>query len=185
MQALSSKAMLDVMKNILLNSLLIFTSFCAFTASAALYKGLDADGNTVYSDTPFMDAEKFTPPPISVVDTPREAADKKAVEDDKPAEFKYMSFDIVSPTNNQTIHNDPDINVSLNLKPGLNTEKNHSIWLLVDGKPVVKNAQDLSLQIGRLDRGAYNLQAQVRDEDGKEVVKTRAILIFVKQASAR
>lgn len=177
--------MLDVMKNILLNSLLIFTSFCAFTASATLYKGLDADGNTVYSDTPFEDAEKFTPPSISVMDAPKDAVDKKPVEEDKPAEFKYMSFDIVSPTNNQTIHNNPDINVSLNLKPGLNAEKNHSIWLLVDGKPVVKNSQDLSLQIGRLDRGAYNLQAQVRDEEGKEVVKTRTIVIFVKQASAR
>jgi len=173
------------MKNSLLNSLLIFTFFYAFTAGAALYKGLDADGNTVYSDTPFEDAKTFTPPPISVVDIPKEAADKKDVEDKKPAEFKYMSFDIVSPTNNQTIHNDPDINVSLNLKPGLNTEENHSIWVLLDGKPVVKNAQDLSLQIGRLDRGAYSLQAQVRDADGKAVVQTRAILFFVKQASAQ
>ena len=184
MQALSSEAMLDDMKNTLLNSLLIFTFFYAFTASAELYKGLDADGNTVYSDTPFEDAEAFTPPPISVMDASREAVDKKDV-DDKAVEFKYMSFDIVSPTNNQTIRNDPDINVSLSLKPGLNTEQNHSIWVLLDGKPVVKNAQDLSLQIGRLDRGAYNLQAQVRDADGKPVVKTRTILIFVKQGSAQ
>jgi hypothetical protein len=169
----------------LLNSLLIFASFYASTASAELYKGLDADGNTVYSDTPFEDAEAFTPPPISVVDTPREAADKKDVEDKKPAEFKYMSFDIVSPTNNQTIRNEPDINVFLSLKPGLNTEENHVIWVLLDGKPVVKNAQDLSLQIGRLDRGAYNLQAQVRDADGKMVVQTRTIVIFVKQTSVR
>ncbi|MDT8281542.1 MAG: DUF4124 domain-containing protein [Gammaproteobacteria bacterium] len=173
------------MKTILLYSLFVLAFFYAFTASATLYKGLDADGNTVYSDTPFEDAEKFTPPSISVVDAPGEAADKKPVEDDKPAEFKYMSFDIISPTNNQTIHNNPDIIVTLNLKPGLNTEKNHSIWLLVDGKPVVKNAQSLALQIGRLERGAYSLQAQVRDEDGKEVVKTRAVVIFVKQASVR
>ena len=171
------------MKKALLNSLLILTFIYTSAANAALYRGVDAEGNVVYSDTPFEDAEKFTPPPISVVDTAKVKLDEKAVKDDKAAEFKYMSFDILSPKNNETIQNSSDVTVLLKLKPGLNPEKEHTIWLLVDGKPVVKNTRSLSLQLTKLDRGAHELQAQIRNEKGKIIVRTRTSIIFIHRAS--
>jgi hypothetical protein len=179
-----SIAMLGDMKNILLNSLLIFSLIASHAASAGLYKGLDAEGNVVYSDTPFEEAEKFTPPPLSVMDKPKLAPSSKTDVEQKPAEFKYLSFDIVSPTNNQTIRNEPDVTVTLNLKPGLNSEEGHSIWMLVDGDPVIKKSQDLTLKLGRLERGAHKLQAQVRDQQGKIIVRTRESVVFIHQTSA-
>jgi len=176
--------MLVVMKNTLLNSLLILTLIGSCSATAALYKGLDSEGNVVYSDTPFEDAENFTPPPISVMDVPKVKADEKAAEDEKPAEFKYISFDIISPANKQTIRDDPDVTVSLKLKPGLNTQENHNIWMLVDGKPVVKNTQSLTIQLGRLDRGAHQLQAQIRNNEGAIIVRTRPTVVFIHKTSA-
>lgn len=152
-------------------------------AGAALYKGVDSEGNVVYSDKPFETAEKYTPPPISVMDAPKVDTGKKPVEDKKPAEFKYLSFDIVSPTKNQTIRNE-DVTVTLKLKPGLNTEENHSIWVLVDNKPVVKNTQSLSVKLGSLDRGVYKLQAQIRDKAGKVIVRTRTTVVFIQKTSA-
>jgi len=152
-------------------------------AGAELYKGLDVEGNVVYSDKPFDDAEKFTPPPISVMDTAKAGTDEKAAETEKPAEFKYMSFDIISPTNNQTVRNESDLTVSLKLKPGLNTEQGHNIWVLLDGKPVVKNKQSLTVQLGRLDRGAHQLQAQVRNKEGKIVLRTRTTIVFIHNTS--
>ena len=172
------------MKNILSISFLLTALVFASTAGAVLYKGVDAEGNVVYSDKPFDDAEKFTPPPISVMDAAKAKVDGKPAEEKKPVEFKYISFDIASPANNQTIRNQSEVAVSLKLKPGLNTEKNHSIWMLVNGKPVVKNAQSLSLQVGRLNRGANELQAQIRDAQGKIVVRTRTTVVFVHQTSA-
>jgi ribosomal protein S8 len=71
----------------------------------------------------------------------------------------------------------------LQLKPGLNEEENHSIWMLVDGKPVIKNTQSLSLKLGRIERGAHKLQAQVRDKEGKIIVRTRTTIIYIHQAS--
>lgn len=174
--------MLVAMKNTIKNSLLILVLITSFSY-AALYKGLDSEGNVVYSDTPFEDAEKYTPPPISVVDTPKSKVDKEVAEDKQPAEFKYTDFDIASPANKQTIRNEPDVAVTLKLKPGLNTEEGHSIWLLLNGKIVVKNSQSLSLQLGRLNRGAYNLQAQVRDKEGKIIVLTRTTVVFIHQTS--
>ncbi|VAW51415.1 hypothetical protein MNBD_GAMMA06-673 [hydrothermal vent metagenome] len=170
------------MKNTLLINILLLALVSVNIANAALYKGLDSEGNVIYSDKSFDDAEKFTPPPISVMDAPKTNAEKKMAEE-KPKEFKYMAFDIVSPEANATIRNS-DVSVSLSLKPRLDTEKNHSIWMLVDGKAVVENTQSFSLQLGRLNRGAHKLQAQVRDGKGKIIVRTRTTVIFVHQTLA-
>lgn len=176
------------MKNILSNSLLLLVLIVSSAVYAVLYKGVDSEGNVFYSDTPFEEAEKFTPPPISVMDRSEVRGDGKAAEEGaeakKPAVFKYTDFDIVSPKNNATIRNEPAVTVTLQLKPGLNTEEEHSIWLLLDGKPVIKNSQGLTLQLGRLDRGAHKLQAQVRDKAGKIKVRTRTTIIYVHQTSA-
>ena len=173
------------MKNILLKSLLVSTILFTYIAHAQLYKGLDAEGNVVYSDQPFNNSEKFTPPSLSVIASPKVAPEKKVAEAEEPAEFKYTDFDIVSPKNNETIWDAPQIPVSLGLKPGLNTAEGHTAWLLMDGKVIVKNSDSTSLQIGRTDRGAHQLQAQVRDKEGKIVVRSRSIVIHVKNTVVR
>ncbi len=172
------------MKNILATGFLMSALVYMAVADAQLYKGVDADGNVVYSDKPFAAAEKYTPPPISVMDAAKVKGDEKKTEEKKPAEFKYISFDIVSPVNNQTIRNEPDVAVSLRIKPGLNTDENHRIWMMVNGKPVIKNTESLSFKVGRLDRGANELQAQIRDKSGKIVARTRTTVVFVHQTSA-
>ena len=168
------------MKKTIFKSFLVPFLVYAVAANAGLYKGLDDEGNVVYSDKPFDNAQKFTPPSLTIMDAPKAEAKKEALEEEKPAEFKYTDFDIVSPKDNQTIWNEPDLGVSVQLKPALNTAEGHNIWLLMDGKPLVKNSQSMLLPIGRADRGAHQLQAQVRDKTGKIVVRTRTIIVHIK-----
>ena len=181
--------MLVSMKNILLNSLLVSTIFFTTTtiADAQLYKGLDAEGNVVYSDQPFENAEKFTPASLSVVNTPKRAPkpSKSTTDEEEVKAFKYTDFDIVSPKNNETIWDNPQLAVTLRLKPDLNTKEKHTVWLLMDGKVIVKNSQTTTLQIGRLERGAHQLQAQVRDKAGKVVIRSRPIVVHIKNTTVR
>jgi hypothetical protein len=169
-----------VMKNTILTSLLTAALLFVCTAHAGLYKGLDDEGNVIYSDKPFENAEQFTPPPLSIMDAPKVKPKEEAVEE--PAEFKYTDFNIGSPKNNQTIWNEPDLIVTLQLKPALNTAEGHTVWLMMDKKPLVKNSQSMSLPIGRADRGAHQLQAQVRTKEGKILVRTRAIVVHIKNS---
>ncbi len=175
------------MKNIRFKSLLLSTALFAFIAQADLYKGRDAEGNVVYSDQPFDNAEVFTPPSLSIFDAPKaEKKQKKTVtEKEKSVEFKYTDFDIISPKNNQTIWDEPQLTVSLLLKPNLNTAEGHTTWLLMDGKAIVQNSTSTSLQIGRADRGAHQLQAQVRNKEGKVIVRSRSIIVHVKNTVVR
>lgn len=172
------------MRNILIKSLLVALSLFAFTSQAQLYKGVDDKGNVFYSDQPFESAEKFTPPPLSIVDAPK-VKPEKTLKEEKRVEFKYTDFDIVAPKNNETIWNEPAVSISLNLRPALNAELGHSIWLMQNGKPVIKNSPSLVLSIGRLERGAHQLQAQVRDKQGKIIVRSRAIVVHIKHAVVR
>lgn len=185
MRSGKSTAMLRYMKNILLNSLLLSVTLFTFAASAQLYKGLNKEGHVVYSDQPFENSEKFTPASLSVISSRKVAPKKKAVTEEEPAEFKYTDFDIASPKNNETIWDAPQINISLILKPALNLAEGHTAWLLMDGKVVVKNSNSTSLQIGRTERGAHQLQAQVRDKEGKVVVRTRSIIVHIKNTVVR
>jgi hypothetical protein len=180
-----STAMLRHMKDILLNSLLLSVTLFAFTASAQLYKGLGEDGHVVYSDQPFKNSEEFTPASLSVINSPKAAPKKEVAAEEEPAEFKYTDFDITSPKNKETIWDAPQINISLRLKPDLNLEEGHTAWLLLDGKVVVKNSNSTSLQIGRTERGAHQLQAQVRDKEGKIVVRSRSIVVYIKNTVVR
>jgi hypothetical protein len=177
--------MLVSMKNILLKSLLVSIIFFTTIADAQLYKGLDNEGNVVYSDQPFENAEKFTPASLSVIDTPKKAPEPSKVtkDEEEVKPFKYTDFDIASPKDNETIWDNPQLAVTLRLKPELNTEEEHSAWLLLDGKVIVKNSQTTTLQIGRLERGAHQLQAQVRDKAGKVVVRSRSIVVHIKNTT--
>jgi hypothetical protein len=175
--------MLVRMKNILLKCLLIPALMFAFAVNAGFYKGLDEDGNVVYSDKPFENSKKITPPAITVMDATKIKPKAEAPEEQAPAEFKYTEFDIIEPKNEQTIWNEPNLYVKLKLTPALNTEEKHNIWLLMDGKPLVKNSQSLSLPIGRSERGAHQIQAQVRDKDGKIIVRTRPVLVHIKNTA--
>jgi len=169
-----------LMKNTLLKSLLIPALLYAFTASAGLYKGLDEEGNTIYSDKPFKNSEQFTPPAITVVDAPKVQPKKEEVVEEKTAETKYTKFSITAPKNNQTIWNVPDLTVSLQLTPALDTAAGHTTWLLMDGKPLVKKSQSLLMQIGRADRGQHTLQAQVRNKKGKIIKRTKVVTVHIK-----
>ncbi len=178
--------MLEVMKKMHIVSFFIVALIGAGAVSAALYKGVDAEGNVVYSDKPFAAAEKFTPPPISVMDSQAVGAKvEKGDKEEEPAEFKYTKFSITSPANYQTIRNEAFLNVSIELKPGLNAEESHGIWLLLDNKVVVKNSKSFSLQLGDVARGAHQIQAQVRDSAGKLLIRTKPVIVHVHRNSAR
>lgn len=163
-------------------SLLVLAASASFAVNAGLYKGLDEEGNVVYSDKPFENSEVMTPPPITVIDAPKIQPKKEPAkeDEDKPEETKYTSLSIRAPKNGETIWNEPALIVSANLKPALNTAQGHRSWLIMDGKALVKNSKSMSLPIGRADRGAHTLQVQVRNKKGKILIRSKSITVHIK-----
>ena len=173
-------------KNLLLFHLLIYAVLSAGVANGGIFKGTDDKGNVYYSDQPIEDSEKFTPQSISVVGSSKGAAKTTAKAQSKEGEvesYKYAKFDIVDPLQNQVIRNQQNVSVSLQIEPPLNVKQNHKIWLLMDGKPIVKDSQVMALKVGKLNRGAHKFQAQVKDGNGKVVARTRTVVAHIKQGA--
>jgi len=173
------------MKNILMKLFLLATLLSISNAHAGLYKGLykglDDEGNVSYSDAPFTNSQRFTAPKITVVDAPKLPLKKESIAvTPDVAETKYTKFTISAPKDGQTIWNVPDLTVALQLSPGLDIAQGHSIRLLMDGKPLVKKSHSLKLQIGRADRGEHTLQAQVRNNKGKVLKRSKIITVHIK-----
>lgn len=173
--------MLAIMQNKISHYLLTTLILLSFSSYAGLYKGLDSEGNISYSDEPFKNAKEITPPTITVVEPVKVKPKKILTEEPISKIFKYRQFSISSPTDQQTIWNNPALNVSLNLKPALNTAEGHKVWLLMDGKPIVKNSSRLTLAIGLVERGEHQLQAHIRNKAGKVIKQTKTITIHIKR----
>lgn len=171
----------------LLKSLLLIALMFSLSADAGLYKGLDEKGNVVYSDTPFDNAWEIKPPPLTVTrpfKIPPKVTVKDAAEETAGAETQYTQFNIVSPADNETIRNVPNITINMQTTPSLDITKGDNIWLFFDGKPLVKNSRRLSLPIGRADRGSHTVQAQLRSKAGKIIKHSNLITIYVKNSVA-
>jgi hypothetical protein len=187
LQAMLSDMMKPRLKTMLLAVSLIMANIIITNAHAQMYKGTDAEGNVVYSDKPFADAKQFTPPSITVID-PIKVPVKEEVKTEEETLLPvvtYESFSIATPTNDETIRNVPDLAIALNLSPELNIKEGHSIWLLMDGKPVIENGRSLLMQITHPDRGEHTLQAQVRDKTGQTLLQTAAITVHIKYSVVR
>ncbi len=178
--------MLSRMLNLVIKNLLLLSFFYAYTANAGIYKGTDAKGNVYFSDQPTEDSVKYTPHAISVVGStkPTKNDTTNSLEDEGDTEeFKYTRFDIVDPVQNQVIRNQSEISIALRISPPLNVKQSHKVWLLMNGKTVVKDSQVMSLKVGRLNRGAHKFQAQIKDGDGKIIARTKTIVVHVKHGT--
>ncbi|VAW52262.1 hypothetical protein MNBD_GAMMA06-200 [hydrothermal vent metagenome] len=176
------------LKNTFLATLLV-TFFSGISIStqtnAELYKGLDEEGNVVYSDKPFSNSKEFTAPAITVMDALKVPVKVEPVTEEKAKETKYTKFSITAPKNDESIWNSPQLTVSLKIKPALNAAEGHTIWLLMDGKPIVKKSRSLLLQIDQIDRGEHKLQAQVKNKKGKTIKSTKSVTVHIKRTVVR
>ena len=165
-----------------------FIAFITILAAGAVmaqaYKWVDADGVVHYSDRPEEGAERIvlpqdtrrpSPPPA-----PRSTASRsaKTAAETAPAAFKYESLEFSTPAAEETLWNiESVLNVSLSVEPTL--QSGHQIRVYFDGEP--RMVSGTSFQLEEVYRGVHNLQAEIVDEQGKLMIRSRANRFYVQQ----
>jgi len=152
-------------------------------ASAQVYKWVDEDGNVHFSDTPRAGATLVdmprTPRPAPGVPTQSAAAataGEQSVEAETP--FQYESLEVASPGAEETLWNiEGVLNVSLAVSPAV--QSGHQIFVYFDGerRPVTGT----SFQIQEVWRGVHNVQAEIVDETGELMIRSRTNRFYVQQ----
>lgn len=169
-----------------LAKLLFFVSlgFSILTGVQAkeIYQGRDADGNLIFSDTPFNKGKKIHLDEIDTVPalpTPR-SHNKKSVASSTPAKSK-LQISITAPVNESAFYsegNNVDIAVSVIPAP----RAGYSVVYFLDGKEVASLSKTTHTLQG-VDRGTHSLQVAVRNLDGKEISRSSPIFFTMLQHS--
>ena len=157
----------------------------ATSVFAQAYRWVDEDGVVHFSDVPREGAEEIDLAGLSRatgarVFTPAPQAQGAAEDAAAEGPFRYESISIASPGSEETLWNiEGQLNVSVALSPGL--QSGHQMRIYFDGQPQM--VPGTSFQLEEVWRGSHNLQAEVLDQTGKVLIRSKPSRFYVQQTS--
>jgi hypothetical protein len=154
----------------------------AAQAATKLYKWVDAQGVTHWSDTPVEGAKKvdvapaqsYSAPPTQSRPAPAPVAKAPPVE---PANAGYTRIAIVRPQSGETFANVSNIEIGAETDPPL--EPAHDPWIVLDGKRV---ANGMSVIVSP-ERGSHTVHLEIENSAGKVIATSPGITFHVQKAS--
>jgi hypothetical protein len=157
---------------------------CAAAAAhgtTTLYKWVDADGVTHYSDRPEPGAQKVKIAPAQTYQGgAQRAAEPRAQSNRPPPSASYTRLEITNPEDGGVLWNTGGrVEVGAALEPEL--ADGHQLWFVVDGKSQQANpGGTASLEVPR---GSHTLLATVTDAAGNELISSAPISFVVQHTS--
>jgi hypothetical protein len=146
-----------------------------------LYKWVDADGVTHYSDQPSPGAEEIH---VTGAQGYKGATAARSAAKPKPLApaVTYSTVEITRPQRGETILNPGGhIDVSAALEPGL--FPGHQLWFVLDGQRQ-SQAVDSSLTATLpISRGTHQVNLLITDEAGREVLGSAPVEFYIRESS--
>jgi hypothetical protein len=172
------------MRTALLLLALAAAGLCSTASAAEVWKWVDAKGVTHYSDQPIPGAVKIEVRAGNVSEARSAAPLPNAADSDSKAEQgSYRTFQIVRPTNDQSIINTGgEVAVEIGIAPALQAA--HILNLYLDGSLVTgfpRNATSYALTA--VPRGTHTLTAVVVDASGNTIQNAPPVMFTVRQES--
>jgi hypothetical protein len=151
--------------------------------STTLYRWVDAQGVTHFSDTPQPGAEKMQVAPAQTYASTPVAGSQSAIPGaTAPAADIYQVCDIATPSAQQSFYSPEVVGVSVHLVPELRDGDQLSVS--VDGRDLPPSSDDASVfQIANPDRGAHVAEAVVRDATGHTLCSSMSVTFYVRRPS--
>jgi len=158
----------------------------ATAAMADAYKWTDEDGVVHYSDRPHPGAQLIDISEPNSSRSPARANSSSTQGGDEAANgaapTRYDNFEVASPGAEETLWNiEGTLSVTLSLSPAL--QPGHQVRVYFDGTP--RLVSGTSFSIDEVYRGVHNLQAEVLDETGTMMIRTRTNRFYVQQSTVR
>ena len=166
---------------------LIAVLFAAPALAAEVFRWVDADGETHYSDQWRSGAEKVRIEESAVFSAPKSArADpggKSSAAGGQPSQSgRYQSLEIASPAQEEVLWNiGGQLPVSVQVSPAL--QPGHGLRLYLDGAQREVPAGSTSVQLADVFRGVHTLKAEVVDASGKVLISSQPTSFAVRQTS--
>lgn len=149
-------------------------------AWAQVFKWVDAEGRTQFSDRPHQDAETVSvPSPQPSGKSAESVSTGDQVE--TPLLGAYSAFEIQSPEPNQTLRQArDDLPISLLIDPPLMA--GHVLELVLNGTPVrVDPSTGTQIALNGVAYGSHRAYAQIRDPQGAIIARTVSLTFHLRK----
>ncbi|MGH8208655.1 MAG: DUF4124 domain-containing protein [Steroidobacteraceae bacterium] len=155
---------------------------CAAAVSATVYKWVDENGVTHYSDQPHENAEKVQVAAPQTYPAPRTAQGQPTAAASAQAANAYQSCVVTAPQNDQTLPNAFTVSTMVQVSP--QPHDGDQVSLLLDGQRLPDYpTTGGGYTIPAIDRGMHSLQAIVQDNSGRVLCSSPAVTFTVLQPS--
>jgi Domain of unknown function (DUF4124) len=170
---------------------LVFTLMCIAVSttaiSATVYKWVDQEGVTHYSDQPHPGAQKIE---VQAAQTYNSSAGRSsnaaavaAARNGAPSGPAYSACAVIRPLPDEMFTNTTVAPASVHVDPGL--RPTDRIAVLLDGTPVQASiTPDSEFTLTGLLRGTHSIAVRVEDKTGAVVCQSAGVTFNVHQASA-
>jgi uncharacterized protein DUF4124 len=160
---------------------------CSAVVAATVYKWVDQNGVTHYSDQPNPGAEKVkvdSAQSYQANANPPNAPRDIVLPKEEPSGPAYSSCTISSPSNDEVFVNVTSVSASMLLQPNLLA--GHRVAVSLDGKRIegVSGASS-AFTVTPVYRGSHTLNLIVEDANGSVVCSSPAITFHVRQPSVQ
>jgi len=166
---------------------LILVACSVASAATTVYKWVDDNGVTHYSDQPHENAAKVEvrePTTYSAKTGPSSAVTRAAQGESEAAApaGPYQSCALSQPTPDQVFLSAYSVTLVVSTSPPL--RPGDRVVFTLDGRPLTDRAgPSTSITINPIDRGAHSAEAAIQDASGKTVCSTSSATFHVRQAS--
>ncbi len=162
---------------------ILLLSVALALGGAEVYRWVDADGVTHYSDRPQEGAERLVieaAPGIRVA-PPAKASARPGV--DEQGYLPYRAVNVASPAQDEVLWNiEGQLDVAVTVDPPL--QAGHTLQLYLDGQPAAMLGPGTSqTRLSAVYRGAHTLEAEVLDPAGASLLRSPPTSFSVRQTS--
>jgi hypothetical protein len=150
---------------------------------ATVYKWVDANGVTHYSDQPHPGAQKIEVSEPQTYSAPPPANQQAAAQSNATAGPVYATCELFSPAAEEVLFNVSTVTTKLRLDPDL--RPGDKVTIALDGKRLLAGvaASGNAYTVSPVYRGTHTILAEVTDPEGKAVCRTPVVTFHVRQAS--
>ena len=160
----------------------LLSVLCTAAFAATVYKWVDENGVTHYSDQPHENAQKVTVAQPQTYKAPKPPAEQPSAAAPPKAPPPYSNCAISQPANEDTFQNATSVDAAVVTNPGV--RGGDEVVLLLDGSRVANfPPSGGTTTINGIERGSHSLQAIIRDSNGQVVCQSANITFTVLQPS--
>ena len=155
---------------------------CTAASAATVYKWVDEDGVTHFSDQPHENAQKVELKAPQTFSAPKTSTPSRPTSPRQPAEKVYQSCGMSEPSNDQVFLNTDTVSAGTTVQPAV--RQGDTVLVTMDGAPVPGvPASGGQFTISPVDRGEHTIQMVVKDPSGTTVCSSPSVTFHVRQPS--